>query len=244
MKSVITRINPFKTYKLIIPRMVYEKIMYWVNLSKFEVSGFGRIEFNPETGEFTVLDAYLLEQENTASSTELDQEAICNLLFDTKDLPGRLSWWWHSHVDMPVFWSGTDEKTIAELSANGWIVASVFNKKKEIRTAFASKFEEFHMMQDEISTYIRDFIDPDLIESWKCEFEDKVTILKPKYTFSGIKKANRKGEEGLLNPDDIPSKYQQHLSLFKKSKKGYSFFDDDDNDVMDEKTKAWLESSD
>jgi hypothetical protein len=43
----------------------------------------------------------------------------------------KLKLWWHSHANMGVFWSTTDENTI-KLFDNGWMISLVGNKKGEI----------------------------------------------------------------------------------------------------------------
>jgi hypothetical protein len=173
-------------FEIVIPQAVHDKVMHWVRKTDKEVSGFGKVTRDPETGIFRVVDAYLLEQEVGAAHTDIDDKSLSKLMYKTKDIEGDLAWWWHSHVNMSVFWSATDKETILELGANGWIVASVFNKSEDVRSALAYKYDyasefgsgtntSFH---DEIETTIELFVDTNELESWDKEFDDCVRTEK------------------------------------------------------------------
>ncbi len=163
--------------KLEIPKAVYDKIMYWVDKADFEVSGFGTVKF--EAGVFTVTDAILLQQEGGSAHTDIDPLAMSKAMFRLKDADGELKFWWHSHVNMPVFWSGTDKQTIEELGVQGWIVATVFNKKEEMRSAFCCRSEQALLgvkpaFYDELETEIPDYYSADLVTQLDAEFDANV----------------------------------------------------------------------
>lgn len=115
-----------------------EKIRYWVDKCPVEISGLGKVS-KLKDGELYVSKVYLLEQESTSADTELDDSAVAKLLYETRNDEGELMFWWHSHHDMGVFWSGTDMAAIEQLGKNGMVVATVFNKKRESRTAIYAK---------------------------------------------------------------------------------------------------------
>lgn len=121
--------------KLYIPQEVWDKVLFWVRHKDMEVSGFGKIKYVPEAQRFEVVDAYLLDQVGGSAHTDIDDASLSRLMYEARTVEGELSWWWHSHVKMPVFWSGTDTSTIKDLGKNGWIVASVFNQREEVRSA-------------------------------------------------------------------------------------------------------------
>ncbi len=134
--------NTNRSIEVYIEMNVFNKIMHWVNKSNNEVSGFGNVVYDAANKRFTVVDAFLLEQYNTGSTTEIEATSLGKMMHKHfKFGSGALKWWWHSHVNMGVFWSGTDESTIRTYGANGYIVASVFNKRQEIRTAVCYKSE-------------------------------------------------------------------------------------------------------
>lgn len=167
--------------KLVIPYDVYLKIMHWVDKAGgFEVSGFGTIVRDAKSDVFTVRDAILLKQTNTSAETEIEASAIAKALYELRDAEGEMRWHWHSHHSMDVFWSGTDEKLIRDLGSNGWIVATVFNNKREQKTAFCtyakSEFGSHEIFHKDVPTQVLTFIDNSLIEAWDKEFDDKVTV--------------------------------------------------------------------
>lgn len=92
-----------------------------------------------------------------------------------------------SHVDMSVFWSGTDTNTIKELGKEGWITATVFNKKYESRSALCYNAESEtkspwgtfkenkQVIVDELELVIwKDWYTDELTAQWDKEFEDNV----------------------------------------------------------------------
>lgn len=159
--------------KVIIPEKVLHKIMYWVNKSPVEISGLGRVKL--DKGVYTVLDAHLLEQENTATTTDIDAAAAAKLMFQMKDEDGYLNFWWHSHVNMGVFWSGTDTTTIREFGAHGFCLATVFNKKGERKSAYYQGGTDFYpeTFIDNLETIITREVDTEKEKIWEAEYKLK-----------------------------------------------------------------------
>jgi hypothetical protein len=121
--------------KLVIEQKVFDKVMHWVNKSSFEVSGLGIVKLVDNVP--TVVDAILIEQENSSAETEMKAEAIAKAEYECRNVDGELRWWWHSHVQMACFWSGTDMTTIRQLGRHGWFFHTVFNQKSEYKTALS-----------------------------------------------------------------------------------------------------------
>lgn len=119
---------------VVISPEVWGKVNVWVQHCDGEVSGMGKVQRKGNT--LFVTEAYLLDQVSTGSETELDPSAVAKLMTETITDGGDLTWWWHSHANMDVFWSGTDHKQINELSKNNYVLATVFNKKKEMLSAY------------------------------------------------------------------------------------------------------------
>lgn len=168
--------------KVLIKRDVYRKIMYWVNKSDYEVSGLGLLSYDKPNQTFIVEDAILLKQKNTSSHTDIEAEDVNRAMFELRDSPGDLKFWWHSHVNMDVFWSGTDKDTIEKIGQAGWFLSTVFNKKHERRSALyvvngqATPFGVSPLFLDEIPTEIEKEFNPHL-EAWEKEYSDKVVNL-------------------------------------------------------------------
>ena len=162
-------------FKLFIPRKVYMQLMHWVDKSTFEVSWFGLLKFDKKNSEFVVTKIFLLPQENSSTSTEMNGAAIADLLYDTRKEPGDLRWWGHSHVNMDVFWSGTDIATMKNLSTGGWFLSTVFNKKREMKTALTQDIPNgIPVLIDDIETHIWDYPSDEEEKEWDKQYTDNV----------------------------------------------------------------------
>lgn len=117
---------------------VYQKVMYWIDKAQHrEISGFGNVV--QKDNHLRIISACLMPQKNTGTSSDIEPEDMAKAMYENRKIDGVMRWWWHSHVQMLAFWSGTDNQTIAQLGANGWFVCTVFNQKRERRTCFVSK---------------------------------------------------------------------------------------------------------
>ncbi len=170
---------------IVLDNEVHRKVMHWVHKSPVEVSGFGTVEVEKD-GVIRVVSAMLLPQKNGPAHTNIEADAICKALFELKDARGEMLWWWHSHVNMGVFWSGTDHQAMRDFSGQGedhWICATVFNKKGETRSAFyapkgaISPWGANALFYDECELKIEDFVDPRQAE-WDAEYKKNVTDVK------------------------------------------------------------------
>ena len=161
--------------------LVHKKVMHWVNKADGEVSGFGKVIF--ENGSFRIVEAYLVEQENGSATTDISAEGLAKLMTDTIRDKGYLNWWWHSHVNFGVFWSGQDKETIKELGEQGMCLATVFNKKDESRTAYyqAATKDGFlpRLTIDNIPLKIDYEVDTSEVEKWDKAFDEKCKTKSP-----------------------------------------------------------------
>lgn len=139
----------------------YQKIMHWIKKAgSFEVSGLGNVIYDPANRVFLVDEVYLLQQENTGTTTDINDVAVGKLMYEhhKSKRKGELRFWWHSHANMGVFWSQTDISTIKHLSTGGWFLNTVFNAKEEMKTAFYMT-EPMAVFADDLSTSIISDID-------------------------------------------------------------------------------------
>jgi hypothetical protein len=194
-------------------------IMTWVNKAKGEVSGLGRVKVHPN-GILEVTKVYLLKQSNTAASTELDQDEVASLLFETKDDReeyGELTFWWHSHVNMDVFWSGTDIEAIHQIGGNGYVLATVFNKRGEFKTAYYQASNGFYpsLFMDDIHTQYGYVASAEELKEWESEYDKK--NIKPKFS-------RKSGRSAIWNPVSRTWESASHSNgnkrKGKKAKKG------------------------
>lgn len=176
---------------------VYDKIMHFVNKTPLECSGLGLVKI--EENILRVVDAWMLPQKNSSGDTELDPAGIAKAMYVHRDCESRgeyMNFWWHSHQNMGVFWSATDKTAIETLGKNGWVLATVFNKKYEMKSAICFKKEtrsigatvtvtpfgeiavekpekkEELITMDDLSNYImRPGYDQATIDAWDEEFK-------------------------------------------------------------------------
>lgn len=181
--------------KAYIMQEVLEKIKYFVKKADGEVSGLGVIR-NVD-GNLVVVDAVLLEQECSSSSTDLDEKAVAKVMYEMRNVNGDLNFWWHSHANMGVFWSGTDDTTIKEIGNNGYCLASVFNKAGEIKTRFYQRETDVLPRLDIDNLTLELAYSKNNTDKWDKEFTDKV---KAK-TYSCIT-GSEKGHWYDYDPDD------------------------------------------
>jgi len=173
--------------KIVYTQEAWQKIMYFVNKCPDEISGFGTVLYDKSSNEFIVTDAYLLEQTGGAAHTDIDGKSLSKMMVARMKEEGSMKLWWHSHVNMAAFWSGQDTSTIKELGTNGWIIATVFNKRREYKSAYCGKVthESGHTgvdLREDISTelYVSNLVnDAELEAEYKENFKEKVY---PKFT--------------------------------------------------------------
>lgn len=122
---------------------VYQELLCYVKHYETEVSGCGlveRIEHKCEDDkieyEFRIKEVYLPdEQENTGASTDIKPNMIHKLMTmligDNKDV-STLKLHWHSHADIGVFHSGTDEDNYETLNNKDYLVSLVLNRQGQI----------------------------------------------------------------------------------------------------------------
>lgn len=163
---------------VIIDNLVYRQIMHWVNKSQDEVSGLGTLVCEPD-GVFRVNKVMLLPQTNGATHTDIEPEHVGKLMYQMRD-SGDLRFWWHSHVKMPVFWSGTDMDTIKKLGQGGWFLSTVFNQMNEMKSAFyavegqTTPWGTSALFIDELATKVEPFVE-DNAARWDAEYTENVT---------------------------------------------------------------------
>lgn len=187
-KSTIQDLPDIAPPKIIFDAEVYYKIMHWVEKSTDEVSGLGTVE-QTENGDFQVISAMMLPQKNTGGSTDIEAEDVAKAMYELRNEKGSLNFWWHSHVNMATFWSKTDTDTIQMFGnaggQGGFVVATVFNKKSEKRSALyfnanlASK--NIKIFLDEVETKVITFLKDEDIKKWDAEYDKNVKkeIVKP-----------------------------------------------------------------
>lgn len=173
-------IHPVSDLEVHIPRVIYQKVLYWVQKVDYEISGLGTVK--EVDGTLVIQDAILLEQTGSEAETEISGEAIAKAMYELRDSEGELQWWWHSHHKMKAFWSGTDRATISQLGRTAeWFIATVFNHAEGQQTAYIQA-KPVPLMIDTVDLYITDpEITDDMLKNWDAEFEKNVKRAAPVY---------------------------------------------------------------
>lgn len=163
---------------IMIDKMALEKIRFFVDKDNEECSGMGMTRVVGDT--IYIDDIKMLKQKNGAAHTDIDADAVNKLNYEWRERQGEMNFWWHSHVNMSTFWSGTDEATIRQLGQHGMCVAAVFNKKREVRCAVAVKMQLPFMsnpdiiMFDNVEMRVGCEIPDEVKAAWSQEHEENV----------------------------------------------------------------------
>lgn len=168
-----SKMGPMTQIHVSIDEPVWQKINHWIQKAPGEVSGLGKVI--SVGGMFRVIDAILVKQENGAASTELDPASVAKAMYELRNTPGHLNFWWHSHVNMNVFWSGTDIDTIREIGRHGFVVSTVLNKKREMLSALYVQASGVipEIFINALPTQVQSFLSADTVSAWDKEYDEK-----------------------------------------------------------------------
>ena len=202
--------NTHKTGPLVrIAPAAEQKIRHWIDLARGEVSGLGTV-IAQDGGALLIEQVFLVDQECTGSHTELDDEAVAQLLvqLDAEGIDtGTVRFWWHSHGTMQSYWSSTDTACIAGLANDAFTVSMVSNKAGEDRLR-VDLFQPFHATFDMLPllTYVPDL---GLRDQCEAEFREKVDELVMHRRF-GNRSGCQVGGLSAVERHDPPWPHQQH----------------------------------
>ena len=125
----------------VVPRVfftaeAFETISYIVKHSPDEIGWFGLVT-ETEHGDYLIDRILIPKQIVTGASVDIEGDAINQLvhqLLDEEEDPSRLRYHGHSHVNMSVQPSNTDQDHIGEyLETSPWFIRSIHNKKGDSR---------------------------------------------------------------------------------------------------------------
>lgn len=142
--------------KLIIPKEIEERIHGYVMSVSSEIAGMGRVSVSPDGGSITVEEVMIYEQEVTGATADLSPQAIAKWQSDLVKAggsPKHWKLWWHSHDNMPAFFSGRDTATIDANADCDWLCSLVVNKKRE-REARLDLYRPFRMYVEDMDIQI------------------------------------------------------------------------------------------
>ena len=174
------------TFAFSLPRLTitldaYAKLMAYIRESYIpqgrqrflmEVSGFGRLRVTTG-GDIEIFDVFVVPQVCSRGHTSLLGQAVGDFLLevaqdDEKD-PREYAVWWHSHCTGMARFSGTDQSTIASMSAASLWISMVGNVKGDL-------YAQVDVFRPERRTLAVPSLLP---EASKEEIEERITALLP-----------------------------------------------------------------
>lgn len=149
--------------KVIFPVTVYQKLRAYVESTRYEISGLGKLSRKDDL--LIVEDVRIFKQKVTAAETVLNHRELAAFYDEIIKEEGDLSnWklWWHSHATFDTFFSSTDIATIkdfdSEMYQDNWMLSIVTNHKKDLQ-ARLDVFYPFHITLDDLD--------------WDISYEDR-----------------------------------------------------------------------
>lgn len=157
---------------LVIPLAVWQQIMGYIQACPVEINGFGTLD--RLGNELRVDNVFILEQVATAGSVEVSPEVLARHLttmVQRGEDTSRIRFQWHSHVDMPAYFSGVDLNNIEAYAAD-WMVSLVANKRGEyqLRLDVYRPFRAWTPLELQVLTPA----DEDVIKACRQEITAKV----------------------------------------------------------------------
>ncbi len=172
-------------------KKIYDKLFLYIEHCDQEIAGFGRVKRNGNVYE--IYDVFIVDQEVTSTSASLTAESIGAAMSEIVAQGGQIDdvyFHWHSHVNMDVFWSGTDENAIATLELP-FLISLVGNKRGQYKLRIDSR-DPFYLCIDDMALKVIEKKDVLLEELVKAEIASKVkTEVYPLY--HGVYHQNQDG---------------------------------------------------
>lgn len=159
----------------------WRKMMLYTRYAKGEISGLGLVDMID--GALYVSDVFIVRQEATAASVELDPDHLAEIMTEAvqrgdKTFSSRLRLWWHSHCDMNTYHSSTDTDTVDLLGKYSPYVLSVVTNKKEEYDAALNLFDPVRVTIKEVEVLQ---IDNDELDE-KCREEVHTMVKEPVFS--------------------------------------------------------------
>lgn len=179
-----------------------EKLDAYVSLAKGEISGLGKVK-RLKRGVLLIEDVFIFSQKCTPTSTNLDRMAVADFLTDmitAGEDSSAIKLWWHSHADMEVYWSTTDDRTIYGFN-NEWMLSVVVNFFGDSLCRIDA-FQPMQTTAHDLSLQVLLSIEPEALELLRQEVALKVVHTDPK-VMKGDKKNGLLETDGYSIPTDV-----------------------------------------
>lgn len=172
----------------------WAKIWHTVDSVSTEVSWLGCVE--KLGNDFLVTDIFVPKQEVTQTTTDILPEAEASLLYElvSNDIcPSTLTLWGHSHVNMGVTPSGTDEQEVEDRLENSeMLIRTIHNKHREIKCDIYLPQED--LIFENVNSYI--YV-PELSTEDLADLNTKIkdNVQRKTYTYNTMRGKNNIGKK-------------------------------------------------
>ena len=179
--------------KLYLTSESWQKMSYFVDEVKTEISGLGKVE-KTEEGEFIVTDVRIFEQVVSGAHSDIEAEALAKFqveLIKGNENPAEWVLWWHSHASMKTFFSQRDTDTIDESTDFRYLISLVTNHAHDF-DARVDIFDPCRIWTALDTEVLPTEPDPKLIKS--CQKQIKAKIKTPPPRKVGFQEMKGKGK--------------------------------------------------
>ena len=161
-------------YKIIIPLNIWQKIFYYATICKYEIGG--HVETIIDGSNIIIKNIYLPKQKVGSSEYVPSSKYLYELAKRNPKVLSGIKGWFHSHVSMNCFWSGTDEETIKNNLEvfHQYCVSLVINKLGEYKIRLDVKEKDTIESYDDLPLYITNNRNSELFRQCKTDVKNKV----------------------------------------------------------------------
>ncbi len=172
--------------KIYVRHEAYKFLRYWVDNDDKEIAGYCEANYDQKSKFIIVSKAHIVKMlSNSGASVKLDNEDHHRLITELPDT-AELRCHWHSHVNMGVTPSSTDDATNIENAEHGWFASLILNKKGDVSGQIAfptkSEFGERVVYYNNIPVTVEPELTPEELDFAKTEL---VRVQPPKPVYSG-----------------------------------------------------------
>ena len=119
--------------KVSIDLLSWQMIMEYARQCDVEINGFGLVDYDPLRGTIRLSGVFITKQDASMYGVEIDDADLHRHMYTlskTGVSASRVKFQWHSHVDMPTYFSHVDTANIDRWSGD-LLVSLVVNKRGE-----------------------------------------------------------------------------------------------------------------
>jgi hypothetical protein len=180
---------------------IYHKMLSYALASRGEISGFGKTQVVKHGGDVRVdvVDVRIFNQTVTAAHTRLPTDPLTQFFLELLRLgerPERWNLWWHSHCDMPVFFSSEDQSTVSERFARSPRLFSIcINKAGEM----VARQDVKGKLIDEPKIIVEQTIGASLIKECRKEVRQKIRYRGFDENTTGIHTPRRHNQSQIID---------------------------------------------